>query len=286
MHRIPLFLLISLFQIFCSTCQPLDLPERKSCDVENLRHGSIRQMRWAGEKIRDLQSLYDRTVKTNNYLQTQNFRLLEWYRNASNDGGLSDLCMNALNESVLQGILLTEMESENDVLKSEKYSLDLQVKTLESEKDQSLKELKSVRNFLTEASNNKPGFCHLSDDRMFFIPWSKKTWSESEKFCRLLNGSLAKMLDETMNTNMRNRLSRLNPLVSYWIGGIRKGFGDEWRWVGSNSNREPIRWFGWAPDEPNDVKANCIQMWKDSDFQWDNAYCNFQQRFICEKPLF
>ena len=286
MHPILLFLLISLLQILHSTCQPLDLPERKSCDFEDLRHGAIRQMRWAGEKLGDLQSLYDRTVEINNYLRTQNSKLLEWYRDVSNDSRLLDLCINALNESVLHGILLNEMESENNLLKSEKDSLDLLVKTLESEKDQSLRELTNVRNFLAEASSNKPGFFHLSDDRMFFIPWSKKTWSESEKFCRLLNGSLAKMLDEKMNTNMRNRLRRLNPHVSYWIGGIRRNFGDKWRWGGSNSTREPILWFGWAPDEPNDVKANCIQMWKDSDFQWDNAYCNFQQRFICEKPLF
>ena len=245
----------------------------------------------AGEKLRYLQSLYDSSVKTNNYLRTQNSKLLEWYRDTSNGSGSFDLCMNALNESVLHRILLNEMESEidflksendflkseNDFLKSENDLLDLQVKTLESEK--------YIRNFLTEASYDK-GFLHVSDDRMIFIPFLKKNWNESEKFCRLLNGSLAKVLDEKMNTNMRNILRGLNATGSYWIAGTRGEFEDEWLWVGRNSTREPILWFDWAPGEPNFVDENCIQMLEDEDFKWNNAYCGFVQRFICEKPLF
>ena len=52
-------------QILPSACQPLDLPERKSCDFEDLRQGAIRQVRLAGDKLHDLQTLYDKTVKTN-----------------------------------------------------------------------------------------------------------------------------------------------------------------------------------------------------------------------------
>ena len=266
-------LLISLLQILPSACQPLDLPERKSCDFEDLRQGAIRQVRLAGEKLRDLQTLYDKTVKTNINLQTQNSKLLEGFKNVSNGNHLFDLYMNTLNESVLQEVL-NEMESQTDVL-------DLQVKTLESEKDK----LNDVRNFLIEASNNK-GFFHVSDDHMFFVPWLKKNWSESQNFCRLLKGSLAKLLDEKMNTNMRNRVRRLNPKEDYWIGGIRQE--NEWIWAGNNSTREPIRWFDWAPGEPNQnsTGGNCMHMWKERDFQWDNDFCRYQKRFICAKPLF
>ena len=276
-HLLPPGLLILLLQSLQSVCQPLDLPDRlrRSCDFEDLRQEVIRQRSSIGYNLCNLTSLYDRTVKTNNYLQTQNSKLLERFRNAINDSRLFDLYMSALNNSV-EDVLLSEIGPQ-------KESLDLQVKTLEFEKDRLLKDFNDVRHFLTEASYYE-GFFHVSDGRLFFMPFLKKNWTESEKFCRLLNGSLAKPLDEKMNTNMRKILRRINPKRDYWIGGIKQE--NEWFWIGYNNTIEPIRWFDWAPGEPNAPEAYCMQMWTGVDFQWDNDFCHTQKRFICAKPYY
>ena len=289
MTLLPLLLLLSL--IVSSLAQPLDLTRPQTCNYEDVREGTIRHIRWNDEKLKTLQKKHDilqsscdKTLNAKFHLEVENAKkskLLEGYRSESNDSILLDLYVNAVNDSALLEIELNAMKNSLNDTKSERDELQKELMTIRNFIQGSFDN--NVLGFLKGALENKDhGIVDNFDGHIFFFTNIKRTWAGSKIFCNKMNGSLANILNERMNTNMKNKFRQIGENVDYWIGGQKQGV--KWVWV-NDSATEPILWYDWAPYEPS-YGQNCIQMWRSLDYRWDNDDCFKWKRFVCAKTLY
>ena len=283
---LPLLLLLSL--IVSSVTQPLDPTRPQTCNYEDLREETIRHIRWNDEKLKTLQVKHEILQSSYNEIQNAKFslevenakksKLLEGYKSESDDSVLLGLYMNAVNDSALLEIELNAMKNTMNDTKSEVGELK--------------KELMTIRNFIQGATdsnvlrflggaieNKDHGIVDSFDGHMFYFSNIKRTWTGSKIFCNKMNGSLANILNERMNTNMKNKFRQIGENLDQWIGGQKQGY--EWVWV-NDSATEPILWYDWAPYEPS-YGQNCLQMWRSHDYRWDNDDCFKWKRFVCAK---
>lgn len=74
----------------------------------------------------------------------------------------------------------------------------------------------------------------------------------------------------------------LGDSMSYWIGLNDKQIENYFTWI-SDKSRTTFR--DWAPEEPLNGGRHCVQLWKETEYHWDDDFCSDKKFFICEKPV-
>uniref|UniRef100_A0A1I8NX15 C-type lectin domain-containing protein n=1 Tax=Stomoxys calcitrans TaxID=35570 RepID=A0A1I8NX15_STOCA len=72
--------------------------------------------------------------------------------------------------------------------------------------------------------------------------------------------------------------------VNLWLGG--NDLGEEGRFVWASSGKK-FAFSNWSKGNPdNHNNGDCINIWDVTDFEWNDAACNYTIGFICEEhPL-
>lgn len=70
----------------------------------------------------------------------------------------------------------------------------------------------------------------------------------------------------------------------FWLGGTELGDRPHYYWMGHN---KAMIFTDWAPNQPdnNGGVEHCIMMWGTTGMQWNDASCDFQAYFICERDI-
>jgi len=76
--------------------------------------------------------------------------------------------------------------------------------------------------------------------------------------------------------------------VGVWTAGRREVISNaknHWYWKTGDHSRETMGYTNWYHGEPNDSGGNedCILMWKNRNYQWNDGTCDDYYCFICEK---
>lgn len=88
-----------------------------------------------------------------------------------------------------------------------------------------------------------------------------------------------------MQAKKKRNLSVIDNSPDYWVGGMDKKEGD---WVWMHSGR-PFTFTFWNNREPNNERINttltedCLQLRGGYFYSWNDWFCPFASRFICEK---
>lgn len=113
-----------------------------------------------------------------------------------------------------------------------------------------------------------------------YVVLEKKSWIEAQTYCRLKNGELASVMNQTENEALQQVLDENGPLSSsVWIGLFR----DAWEWSDHSDNS--FRY--WHSSQPNnDGICTVYHISYDSWFDRDCAssrpfYCYNGEQHVC-----
>lgn len=72
---------------------------------------------------------------------------------------------------------------------------------------------------------------------------------------------------------------------TFWIGATNLGTEPNFYWMGYD---KPVTFTDWLKGEPNNAGGheNCIVIWADVGYLWDDAPCGDRYYFICEEDSF
>ncbi|XP_077995192.1 hepatic lectin-like [Glandiceps talaboti] len=78
----------------------------------------------------------------------------------------------------------------------------------------------------------------------------------------------------------------------FWIG-LKEDSTDGYKWIdGTLLGSCSSPFTGWANGEPNNrfkekkgEYQDCVQLWKRSDYEWDDDFCSKSKQFICMKKV-
>ncbi|XP_060948500.1 hepatic lectin-like [Limanda limanda] len=130
--------------------------------------------------------------------------------------------------------------------------------------------------------------------KCYFFSWVTSSWNKSRKQCTSMSGDLVvinnreeqRFLQSTLMEKMDERSDK------FWIGLTDSKKEDEWLWV-DNTRLDPNLTFwregepdNWAWDNPDG--QDCVRMGEKDGAtnlkSWDDKYCKWPQKYICEKP--
>ena len=163
-----------------------------------------------------------------------------------------------------------------------KSSLDSTTQNYQKQHNQ-MKIIKTFIDVTSDTSNT--GIVHIFEDKVFFISRFYLNWDGSQTFCHRMNSSLLNRIDARLNSNMKNMLNNVWSIQdSFWIGAYGSGYS--WYWK-TNAGAERVTWSDWAPNEPNSLYGNnnCVQMWRESGYRWDDTRCSDTRKFVCARSF-
>ncbi|XP_035684180.1 pulmonary surfactant-associated protein D-like [Branchiostoma floridae] len=111
-----------------------------------------------------------------------------------------------------------------------------------------------------------------------------KTFSDSSVTCETAGGTLAMPRDAGTNTFLISIMNK-NRHADAWIGLHDRKREGRWMWIDGTPSR--TGYTAWGPGEPNNQngKQDCAMYWTANRSLWDDAYCNREEKFICQvKP--
>ncbi|XP_064018396.1 macrophage mannose receptor 1 isoform X1 [Pogoniulus pusillus] len=126
-------------------------------------------------------------------------------------------------------------------------------------------------------SNSRISFC--------FKPFSrgehKKTWLESQEFCRAIGGDLASITSkEDQYVIWRSIASNGLYRQHFWMGLYYLNPDDGFVW----SDGSPVRYENWGFGEPNNYQGIelCAELSGDSSMLWNDRHCDYLYGWICQ----
>uniref|UniRef100_A0A8B9SG96 C-type lectin domain-containing protein n=1 Tax=Anas platyrhynchos TaxID=8839 RepID=A0A8B9SG96_ANAPL len=126
-------------------------------------------------------------------------------------------------------------------------------------------------------SNNRINFC--------FKPFSKgeqkKTWLESQQFCRSIGGDLASINGkEEQYVIWRSIANNGYYHQHFWMGLYYLNPDDGFVW----SDGSPVRYENWGFGEPNNYQGIelCAEISGDSSMLWNDRHCDYLYGWICQ----
>merc|ERR1711976_61783 len=131
------------------------------------------------------------------------------------------------------------------------------------------------------------GFHSYGKKCYYFIP-SSLNWFDADQYCTMLvpktyNIHLASIESAGEQLFIQDKI-RGNPMYNnrqYWTSGNYMDRIQGWHWA---NNQRALSYNNWASGQP-DGSGKCIQLWKDRNYTWDDADCEYtpySHGFICE----
>ncbi|XP_066269121.1 CD209 antigen-like protein E [Branchiostoma lanceolatum] len=120
--------------------------------------------------------------------------------------------------------------------------------------------------------------CSMFDGSCFTVSKTTATFTEAEGYCAEGGGILAIELDHVVHDFFVQLLSVPNKDV--WIGLTDRDMEGQFVWADGT----PISFYrNWAPGEPNgDNTKNCVHLWPEANFRWDDMPCETDLFYICQ----
>eukprot|EP00058_Branchiostoma_floridae_P009849 XP_002595337.1 hypothetical protein BRAFLDRAFT_87574 [Branchiostoma floridae] len=113
---------------------------------------------------------------------------------------------------------------------------------------------------------------------------TRKSFSDSSRTCETAGGTLAMPRAAGINAFLISIVDK-NRHADAWIGLHDRKREGRWMWIDGTPSR--TGYTAWGPGEPNNQngKQDCAMYWTANRSLWDDAYCNREEKFICQvKP--
>ncbi|XP_019614682.1 PREDICTED: plasminogen-like [Branchiostoma belcheri] len=138
-------------------------------------------------------------------------------------------------------------------------------------------------------SNNHPGYTEREGS--FYKVFRYQTdHASAQQTCEADGGRLADVKTEALNNFIVELISATGNAGdnSYWIGLNDKATEGTYMWA-DGSRLASCAFSNWAPGEPNNgigneitIGQDCIQLWRDYNYKWDDDHCWLEKHFICQ----
>merc|ERR1711976_418444 len=123
------------------------------------------------------------------------------------------------------------------------------------------------------------------EDRCYYVITNAVNWFEADNYCTFLLPGTYKVHLAAINSPQEQQWLQ-NYLASepgyrfrnFWTSGNNLDRRVGWKW---SSTGGAVSYTNWAPGEPN-ASGECMQIWGEVGYQWDDADCYGPINFICE----
>ncbi|XP_058863056.1 CD209 antigen-like protein E [Acipenser ruthenus] len=142
-----------------------------------------------------------------------------------------------------------------------------------------------IRDFCSKKAHEKVDTCfpcplgwRRTGRSCYMFSDQQKTWTDSQSFCQSKQSAL---LIINNAEEQKDIISKRSSSQSYWIGLSDRVKEGDFRWVDNTSFKTTEQF--WAEQQPDDWHSNedCIHLRNDG--LWNDASCDIQSYFICEK---
>ncbi|XP_046558299.1 echinoidin-like [Haliotis rubra] len=110
------------------------------------------------------------------------------------------------------------------------------------------------------------------------------TWAGADDICKDFDAFLVEVDTKDENEFLKSFLKNKSLTVkAVWLGGNDLLSEDHWMWVHS---KEPVTFTAWGPSQPDNAanEENCLELYIENSYKWNDNSCSVRQYFICEQP--
>uniref|UniRef100_A0A8B9I1R4 C-type lectin domain-containing protein n=1 Tax=Astyanax mexicanus TaxID=7994 RepID=A0A8B9I1R4_ASTMX len=107
-------------------------------------------------------------------------------------------------------------------------------------------------------------------------------WTEAQKYCREKFTDLATIENQEEMDAVKATVNGTSG--HFWIGlrQIPEQQDGSWIW----SDKSNPSYTDWNTGEPNSPeKDNCVELWSESEYRWNDAGCTYPSPFVCYKEI-
>ncbi|XP_049338839.1 C-type mannose receptor 2-like [Astyanax mexicanus] len=118
--------------------------------------------------------------------------------------------------------------------------------------------------------------------RQFHVVNNKLNWTEAQKYCRENFTDLATIENQEEMDAVKAAVNGTSG--HFWIGlrQIPEQQDGSWIW----SDKSNPSYTDWNTGEPNSPeKDNCVELWSESEYRWNDAGCTYPSPFVCYKEI-
>ena len=123
--------------------------------------------------------------------------------------------------------------------------------------------------FLNQASN-------------YWISTDNRTWRDALAMCKQLGRNLVSIHSEEEKYHIKILIKKSSS--NFWIGLNDKSNETLFRW----SDGSIFKYSDWAEMQPDNgaewEEQDCVQMWREKEFKWDDDPCFKTKKYICGPP--
>lgn len=127
----------------------------------------------------------------------------------------------------------------------------------------------------------------IRDTGCFQFGTSPASWSQAQAACRAMDAAahLAEVKTPGLDTYLRQYASARN-YQGVWLGAMRSN--GRFNWI--SGSPLAMSYENWAPSEPTGlnprtrVPENCLSMWRDLQYRWNDEACTTLLNYVCETP--
>lgn len=123
-------------------------------------------------------------------------------------------------------------------------------------------------------------------DNCYFFSGYNFTWDKAQENCTDMQSHLTDILDQD-EASWLGKTCKEKIDNNVWIGG--KGINStDFRWiylVYGTIVKKNINYSDWAPEQPSFPGQDCIQLWKQYQYKWDNESCQKERKFVCKRHV-
>nr|XP_006825112.1 PREDICTED: asialoglycoprotein receptor 2-like [Saccoglossus kowalevskii] len=105
-------------------------------------------------------------------------------------------------------------------------------------------------------------------------------WSNARLFCQVMDADLLVINNNEEKVRIEAYVDVLDATNSWWLGctNVPKG---KWHCVDNTT----LDFSNWSSGHPSSRLSRCVHMWRLDNQAWNDAHCNQDWAFICEKKI-
>ncbi|XP_076112739.1 perlucin-like protein [Mytilus galloprovincialis] len=120
----------------------------------------------------------------------------------------------------------------------------------------------------------------LYDGKYYMFVKNATNWNTAQQDCLSRGGRLAEVNCENVGAWLKRQARQRGG--GWWLGATDLGQEGTWTWTLGNQ----IGYSDWAygqPDNGNGSSQDCLQLWDDKSYRWDDLWCTYQRNYICQR---
>ncbi|CAC5410173.1 unnamed protein product [Mytilus coruscus] len=127
----------------------------------------------------------------------------------------------------------------------------------------------------------------LHESKCYFFSEDTAIWKNSKTACEAHGSNLAEVKTDSTRNFLRIKAAEYRDSAeAFWIGLTDIDDNGVWIWSSSQTEATVTDWYHTQPTMVYQLKEqNCVFLFRKFGYKWNDAYCEDECQYVCEKTV-